>query len=286
MGSTECSRPTRLIPRYATSIAFARLVDFIAYMESDPFDLLFARNVRVQKSVKSSEANRSIQDTFRRRPREFVYSNNGITVLCEKSIYESGPKQLTLINPRVVNGSQTLHSIRDVDSPSHNARAMVRIIEIPRLSGNELRREIRDRRNVIDNITTRSNLQNPIKRWDLVSNDDFQMELYRTFRRHGYFYQRREGEWDLRSRELRSVGVAKGPLNKKLAQLIASYHWDNAELGPAKAKLSVTKLFDPSAYEQVRKTNPELAFQLFLVNENLEQAYAEWRASRPSTWRR
>ena len=31
----------------ATSIVFARLVDFIRYMESDPFDLLFNRNVRV-----------------------------------------------------------------------------------------------------------------------------------------------------------------------------------------------------------------------------------------------
>jgi len=105
-----------------TSIVFARLVDFISYMEHDPFDLLFARNVRVPVPLSRSEANRSIKETFQRNPTEFVYSNNGITILCEGHRHDPGPGELTLINPRVVNGSQTLHSVRDVSSPSRNAR--------------------------------------------------------------------------------------------------------------------------------------------------------------------
>jgi len=106
----------------ATSIVFARLVDFIRYMENDPFDLLFNRNVRVAISTTRSKVNRGIRDTFKESPKEFAFSNNGITMLCEKQHYDPGQKVLTLENPRVVNGSQTLHSVRDVPSPSANAR--------------------------------------------------------------------------------------------------------------------------------------------------------------------
>src|SRR6266542_293624 len=52
-----------------TSIVFARLIDFITYMESDPFDLLFARNVRLW--LGNTETNKDIQNTFRSAPKEF-----------------------------------------------------------------------------------------------------------------------------------------------------------------------------------------------------------------------
>ena len=103
----------------ATSIVFARLVDFIDYMNRDPFDLFFARNVRVWFGIQKYSVNEEIRDTFEDHPEEFAFSNNGITVLCEKHTQDPGTKELTLTNPRVVNGSQTLHSIRDVPNPSH-----------------------------------------------------------------------------------------------------------------------------------------------------------------------
>jgi hypothetical protein len=264
-----------------TSIVFARLFDFIEYMEQDPYDLLFARNVRVPIPPRRSETNRSIQDTFKNRPLEFVYSNNGITILCESHVHEGATKELRLVNPRVVNGSQTLHSIRDISNPSKNARVMVRIVQIPPLQGGELPDQIRQRKQIIRNITVRSNQQNPMKKWNLVSNDDYQLGLYRFFRRHDYFYERRDREWADRSRELRSVDIEKGPNVRKMAQLIASFYSeegtraysDRGILGPARAKLSVGKLFEDKPYEAIRKAGPELAFQLFVVNENIIEAY-------------
>src|SRR6266705_4069907 len=166
----------------ATSIVFARLVDFIRYMESDPFDLLFNRNVRVAISISRSKVNRAIRDTFKSSPKEFAFSNNGITMLCEKQHYDPGQKVLTLENPRVVNGSQTLHSIRDVPNPSSNARVMVRVIEIEPPLGDALDTKIQRRKEVIGKIAVRSNQQNPIKSWDLASNDEYQLELFRFFR--------------------------------------------------------------------------------------------------------
>jgi hypothetical protein len=249
----------------ATSIVFARLVDFIRYMESDPFDLLFNRNVRVAISISRSKVNRGIRDTFKTNPKEFAFSDNGITMLCEKQHYDPGQKVLTLENPRVVNGSQTLHSIRDVPNPSANARVMVRVIEIEPPRGDALERKIQRRKEVIGKIAVRSNQQNPIKSWDLASNDDFQLELFRFFRNKGFFYERRDREWRQRSRELRSVGIQYGTSIKRHTQLIASYYWSKPRLGPAVAK-NVADLFEGELYERIREAPAELVFQLYLLD--------------------
>src|SRR5260370_30091901 len=72
----------------ATSIVSARLTDFIRYMENDPFDLLFNRNVRVALSISRSEVNRGIRDTFKTSPEEFAFSNNGSALLCEQHPFD------------------------------------------------------------------------------------------------------------------------------------------------------------------------------------------------------
>ena len=258
----------------ATSIVFARLLDFIRYMENDRFDLLFNRNVRVAISVSRSKVNRAIRETFKTHPKEFAFSNNGITMLCEKQHYDPGQKVLTLDNPRVVNGSQTLHSIRDVPKPSANARVMVRVIEIEPPRGDALDEKIQRRKEVIGKIAVRSNQQNPIKSWDLASNDDFQLELFRFFRNKGFFYERRDREWNQRSRELRSVGIKYGTSIKWHTQLISSFHWSKPRLGPAVAK-NVANLFEGELYDSIRETPAELAFQLYLLDVALWESRSE-----------
>jgi hypothetical protein len=255
-----------------TSIVFARVVDFIKYMKDDPYDLLFARNVRLDLG-REKPTNKAIHDTFSGNPKEFAFSNNGITLLCEKHTHASGTKELTLENPRVVNGSQTLHSVRDVPNPSTNARVMVRIIEIPPLRGSDLSEQIAKKKGVINKISIRSNQQNPIETWNLVANDDFQLSLYRYFRRKNLFYERRAKEWDYRSRQLKSVEINRGPAIKALTQLIASYKWDDKKLGPVTAKKGVGELFNGKAYEHIRTTPPELAFQIWLAADIVDYSF-------------
>lgn len=259
----------------STSIIFARIIDFLNYMKDDPYDLLFARNVRIGISVSKSEVNKAIKETFINNPREFAYSNNGITILCDHHTYDPGEKELTIVNPRVVNGSQTLHTVYLVENPSPNARIMVRIIELPPISETDLPKKVLEKKKIITNIATRSNQQNPIKKWNLVSNDNFQMEIYRYFRKKGYYYERREGEWNQRSKELRSVNITKGPEIRKLAQLIASYYWDDEDLGPTNARKSVSSLFDERPYEKIQATPLELAYQIFLISRYYDESYKE-----------
>ena len=253
-----------------TSIVFARLIDFVEYMESDPFDLLFARNVRLW--LGNTETNKDIQNTFREAPKEFAYSNNGITILCRRHTHDPGKQELRLENPRVVNGSQTLHSIRGVDNPSRVARAMVRIIEVPPSSGHELPLHVERRKEIIHKISIRSNLQNPIRRWNLVANDDFQNELARYFWDKRLYYERRQGEWKHRKLELTSVGIKRGPDIRWMTQLIGSYHHERKRLGPAVAQGSLNALFEEEAYAQIRITSPAMAYQLYLLAEITDRA--------------
>ena len=263
-----------LIP---TSIVFARLYDFLNYMSNDPFELLFARNVRLW--LGNTEANKEIKKTFEKYPTEFAYSNNGITILCKNHNYDPGKRELRLDNPRVVNGSQTLHSICGVLNPSKKARVMVRIVEIPS-EELELQDKISIRKEIIHKISIRSNMQNPIKRWNLVSNDDFQNELFRYFWSKNLYYERRQNEWDFKKYELRNIGISEGSDIRKMAQIIASYHYNKKGLGPTEAKGSLNDLFAEESYKYIRDTSPELTYQLYLLNELIRYYLNELKKSK------
>jgi len=250
-----------------TSIVFARLKDFILYMDKDPYDLLFARNVRL--TLGNTSVNAEIRETFNECPKEFAFSNNGITMLCEDVSHDLGSHEVTIVNPRVVNGSQTLHSIRDAEHPSDAARVMVRIIKVPPPSPSDLPVQAAQRKEIIRKISIRSNRQNPIKKWNLVSNDDFQHELARYFRTRKLYYERRDREWTHRKAELKGLGVARGPSIKRLAQLITSYHWDKKPLGPVAAKRELGQLFDGKPYDIIKDTPPEIAYQLYILDQIL-----------------
>jgi hypothetical protein len=262
-----------------TSIVFAKLIDLIRYMlDDDPYDLLFARNIRLK--LPNSKVNPDIAYTFEKEPAEFVFSNNGITMLCEGHFHDPGIQEVRIENPRVVNGSQTLHSIRDVPNPSTTARVMVRIIQVRPPGPADFSSEAIKRREIIEKISIRSNLQNPIKKWNLISNDDYQHSLARYFRKRKLYYERRDGEWAQRRTELKSVGIQRGPNIKQLTQLIASYHWNQKHLGPVPAKRGSGELFEEKPYEIIRNTSPELVYQIYLLSDVLDAHLRELSVSK------
>lgn len=252
-----------------TSIVFARLVDLIRYMKDDPYDRLFARNIRLV--LRNSKVNPEIAETFEKEPTEFVFSNNGITMLCESHSHDPGTQELRIENPRVVNGSQTLHSVREIANPSPQARVMMRIIQVRPPSMADFSAEAERRREVINKISIRSNLQNPIKKWNLIANDDYQHDIARFFRQKKFYYERRAGEWSERRTELKSVGTRRGPNITLLTQLIASFKWDVKQLGPVSAKSKLSELFEEAPYRAVSKTTPETAYQIYLLDSIIRE---------------
>ena len=268
---TTLLSPSKEESKVPTSIVFARLIDFLKYMVNDPYDLLFARNIRLWLGY--TEPNTDIKNTFDRTPNEFAFSNNGVTLICENYIHDPGNQELTIINPRVVNGSQTLHSIRDVKNPSSAARVMLRIIKVEAISSNDLTEKAQKRKEIIGKISIRSNLQNPITKWNLVANDDYQQALKRNFRHKGFFYETRKNEWNWRKSELKSVNIKRGPFITKLTQLISSFYYNEKRLGPAIAKGNLKKLFDEDkTYTKITETNTNDAYKIFLLNDKINQS--------------
>jgi len=274
---TQVLSPPRSETSVATSLVFAKLVDFIEYMKSDPHERLFARNVRLD--LEGTEVNKEIADTFALHPEEFAFSNNGITMLCDKHTHASGTARLTVVNPRVVNGAQTLHSVRRAAKKPASARVMVKIIEISPPRAEYFQQDVTKRKDVVSKIALRTNSQNTIKKSDLVANDERQHEIAAFFRRKDLYYERRKNEWNIRKIELQSVGIDKGPTLKYLVQLGACYFWDS--IGPAKARSAVTSLFEDQAYERIMSLSPQTFFRLFSIQGALIKA-ASRVASRTS----
>ncbi len=260
------------------SIVFARLTDFIKYMDGDPFSLLFARNVRLR--LRGSAVNADITNTFQGSPKDFVFSNNGITIICDDIHHNPPARELTIDNPRVVNGSQTLHSVRDVDQPSALGRVMIRMIKIPRPPLSDLRALAERRREIIRSISLRSNFQNPIKKWNLRANDDYQHTLARYFRDRKLFYERRQNEWRDRRRQMQEFDVKRGPDIRVLTQLIASYYWQRKSMGPAVAKSRLGELFEDDTYKIIVQTPPDLAYQMYKFWGLVEDAMRHWSEER------
>jgi len=137
-----------------------------------------------------------------------------------------------------------------------------------------------DAKEVIHKISMRSNQQNPIKRWNLVSNDDFQNDLARHFWAKHLYYERRQNEWRMRKMELQSIHINRGPELRWMVQLIASSHYNSRKLGPAVAQGQINLLFEEDSYAVIRSTSPEKAYQLFVLGEIMGSSLRRLRGSK------
>jgi AIPR protein len=221
--------------RGVTSYVFAAyLKDFVDFMDHDVEDRLFARNVRLDLR---SDINKQIRQTYLNSPHEFWYSHNGITVVCTKAPIEG--QRVRLVNPSVINGSQTLHSLKGIDRRDPDAQVLTRVLVVQPDNARHPTRKF------VNDVIYRMNQQNPMKASNLRANDDIQVELGAAFAPHKVFYERREGEWAARKRLLRNQGFRR-LRSRDLAQLLAAC---DTRFGPATARGKIDLLFDEPIYD-------------------------------------
>ena len=156
---------------------------------------LFDMNVR--QSLGRNSINKGILQTLSdcNGRKEFWFGHNGITILCDK-VDESGLDSehpfLKLTNPQVVNGCQTLTTLRDIkfDSEDHHDFAVLaRVIELG--FDQELNKE------TALLIASRTNSQSKVSGADLRANDVEQVRLQKLLAEltPPWFYERKRGEW-------------------------------------------------------------------------------------------
>jgi len=226
---------------------------------------LFHANVRGHLGIQNP-VNREIASTLRGADNHrFFFLNNGITIICDKYLYQSGGFPVTLHRPQIVNGRQTAETAfavhRERSSRVGNVTVTVRVIET---SDPEL----------IEEISVATNSQSRIGARDLRANSSIAKKLGSGLDKLGYYYVRKRGESSLRPPEKTIDALRAGQLILAFLQGL-----------PEKAKTDTTSMFG-EAFEEVFHPNlvtPELlvsAHNLFLaIEEQKHRAMLTMRAS-------
>ncbi|HEY8337436.1 MAG TPA: AIPR family protein [Tardiphaga sp.] len=236
------------------SVRVSDLYEFLRNSQNNFIDeSLFHANVRGHLGIQNP-VNGQIAATLRDNNRDFFFFlNNGITIVCDKYLYQSGGFPVTLHRPQIVNGRQTAETIFTVfrESPSEvrDVTAFVRIIETSAPS-------------LIEEVSVATNSQSRIGARDLRANHPIAKKLGAGLKCHGYHYVRKRGEISERPPE-KTIDALKA------GQLILSY----LKGLPEKAKTDTTSMFSDS-FEDVFDPNyvtPELLITAHQIFSDIDQ---------------
>lgn len=153
---------------------------------------IFEKNIR--EYLGKSSVNNGIVETLRSETerKNFMYYNNGITVICQKiqSSYQDTNRKLRilpLVNPQIVNGCQTVSSIKkvlenagaNVEEEFKNVYVMLKtlVIDNPDDIGNKT---------FYSNVVKYTNKQNAISDKAFTSNMDIFYKMQEEFSKRGF----------------------------------------------------------------------------------------------------
>jgi len=159
------------------------VVDLARLVKNNPN--IFSGNVRAFQTLKN-KINSQIASTLMDKEfiKEFIYLNNGITIVCDDFEVKPGGEIICLKKPSIINGCQTANTILEVYKE--------KVIE-PN-TGLVLVRVVKTKDNGIkEKIIKASNTQTAINNRDLISEEDIQKEIEAQFLQLGYFYERKRG---------------------------------------------------------------------------------------------
>lgn len=145
-------------------------------------DRLFDRNVRLFLGVRKGSVNAGIAETLgdNRAACNFWAYNNGITVICDS--FDVRDSNVNLKNFSIVNGCQTAVSLaQGLKKGTSKVSVLVRFIAASP--------------DIVDDVIRFTNSQNPIRTWDIASQDKTQRRLKSEFANLGkpYIYLTRRG---------------------------------------------------------------------------------------------
>lgn len=176
--------------------AYALVPAFEFYQQFDKYKMtLFDRNVR--HYLERSSVNKQIINTLDTKSGQerFHLLNNGITLSASNCSFSTDAAQVTVHDPQIINGCQTVISIfrayNQINEESkrqnfqENCYVAVRIIQTQDTD-------------LLEELVTTSNNQNKMSPRNLRSNSRTQRLLQRKFDQleYRYFYQRKDGEFE------------------------------------------------------------------------------------------
>ncbi|MDQ5938823.1 MAG: hypothetical protein QG642_513 [Patescibacteria group bacterium] len=145
---------------------------------------IFNSNVRAYQSIRN-KVNEEIAKTLRdeETAKQFIYLNNGITLLCDDFTIKPGNESVVINNPSIINGCQTASTILEIYNEGllkqNAAFVLVRIIKS---RDEDIKRK----------IIISSNTQTAVKNRDLISEDKIQKDLESEFLTLGFFLRKKK----------------------------------------------------------------------------------------------
>jgi len=146
---------------------------------------IFHANVRAYQSIRN-KVNEVIAKTLsdEEAAKQFIYLNNGITLLCDNFNIKPGNEVIFIDNPAIINGCQTASTILEVYNEGkiqpNTAFVLIRIIKS---KDEEVKRK----------VIISSNTQTAVRNRDLISEDEIQKQLEAEFLTLGFYYERKKG---------------------------------------------------------------------------------------------
>ena len=149
-----------------------RAIEILKWFDNErEISKFLQKNVR--ESVGENNINKAIQKSFKEAPSLFWYKHNGIIIFADWLAIDHHSKTLTIRNPQIVNGAQTitqLFKVYDQDRVDNNpSKLLVRVYRLPYEDSETYKRSI--------DIITALNSQNKIKASDLHSTDPRQVMI-------------------------------------------------------------------------------------------------------------
>ena len=209
---------------------------------------LFARNIRGLLG-RTSDVNRSIEETLRDEPQNFWYFNNGVTIICDKAKESgtAGRKRLQIKNPQIINGQQTSKMLSFFGHTE--AELLVKVISIPR----ENLQDFNKFNDLVSEIVAATNWQSKILPSDLKSNDPEQIRIERELRKRSVLYVRKR----MAKGEARAAAAIKPRYvikKDELAQAVAA-----VELDPVHVRAGKETLFEADIYSKVFSSGRDIS---------------------------
>lgn len=194
-------------------LGFLRLMD-LYNMYKDMGIRFFERNIRSGLSP-DKPPNRAIRQALKEivlqlntPPEVFTFNHNGVTLAAEK-VESIGPEEVLLVEPRLLNGAQTITSLhtflRDNEGNpklDNNKTILESIYVVAKIIASS-------KDFFITNVTICNNKQNPVEPWNLRANDLIQLEFQDKFAKELHiYYERQEKMFEsLTDEDLEKMGI-------------------------------------------------------------------------------
>ena len=218
-------------------VGIATGIDLVNFYKDSDSELSLFMNVRA--FLGRGKISRNITKTARGDfPRHFWFMNNGVSVVCDnyQAVPQNGATQVTVENPWIVNGAQTVNSLLEIANDiSDEVKVLVRIYAIPRGDSDE------GRENLMTKITIGLNSQNPVSLRDLKANEEPLRIAQTIFAAKGVFLERKRGEFRSLEKEERQKYP---PRNRVRYDTVFQAHVSLHEGAPHEAYAKKTQTID------------------------------------------